>query len=515
MSARTMPLPLSPTCAMPWLASSSGIPGNGGSNRGSTRTEEEIRRDRKILGCGFRRWMMLLAALLIQLTTGTIYAWSVFNQPVDGYIYGNIHEGRAALASSILICFSGVGSLAMGPLLDRRGPRLVLGVSAFCFALGQLVTALGIYVRQMGLVYVGYSVLGGYGIGGCYIVPVSMLQKWYPDRRGFASGFAVAGLGIGAIVCAEIAEPLLELCGVPLTFVAFAVLFSVLLSVAVYIVRTPPPDYAPLVGGHTHATAMGGTEAAMPTKIEYTIIDTLLSREYRLLYWLFIAGSAFCGRILFAWLSDTIGRKTTFVGVFAVQIACIALETVFLQHRSLWPYLVSNWAVTACFGGILSLTPPTLAELFGIENISTGFSILFVGWSMSGTLCGVTFTAIYNRLLDTKRYTASDPAVYAINYLWLLAICCTGMIALCFVRMTVHDRLFPPVPGQWLCMRVGARLLRISTCRGVELLSPEAQATEWKAYWRTQPVPPSGCVPASTVKQLAHSINRSDNMSDA
>ncbi|RKP28122.1 major facilitator superfamily domain-containing protein [Syncephalis pseudoplumigaleata] len=426
----------------------------------------------------------------MQFTFGSIYAWSVFNQPVDGYIYENTHEGKslclsvrvpsnlldmlgkAPLTYAIMFCFCGVGALTIGPWLERYGPRPTFVLGTFCFVLGHFICGAGVHYRAIALVYLGYGVLTGCGAGMSYITCVSVIQKWYPDHRGGAVGLAVAGLGIGTVAYAKIRLPVVDLLGVTLTFAAEGTVHCILLVIATWIMRVPPPGYT--VGGmRTGGPAMAeaalaksgdageSEQATTPTAIHYALLDVLVDRDYRLLYWLFLAGSLFnvvvasrlpniaidvfrqssdaastavsvdgafsiLGRVLVPLISDYTGRKSIFIGIFSLQLTCIVLLILFIYRGLFWPYMLAHWLVTACFGGGVSLLPPMLAELFGDRNVNTSFgSIILVEWGVCAIGCTFTFTAIYSHLLDTKRYTASDPAVYAINYVWLLAICCT------------------------------------------------------------------------------------------
>ncbi|KAI8057278.1 major facilitator superfamily domain-containing protein [Syncephalis plumigaleata] len=500
-------------------------------NTRSVRTGKQIEQDRTILGYAFKRWLILIAIFLTQFSMGSTFAWAVFNQPVDGYIYGNVHEGMSPLALSIMLCFSGLGVLSISPILERHGPRPILIAGTIIFVTGHLVTAAGVYFKYIALVYVGFSVLAGIATGFCYIVSVTVVQKWYPSHKGAASGFAVACFGIGTMAYAKIALLFMKTWSVPFTLIAYAIVHFVFMSIGTFIMRAPPPDFMSNNGSSVNVVLDDGTIVRTPTRIVYTLIDTLLNREYRLLYWIYLSSSMFslsmmsrlpntivdifnkikilhrplfqcnwssflCMDIRYNWTQDDI------CGLFTLEIACITLMIIFIHTGSFWPFVVSSWFTTACFGGSLSLTPPTVAELFGIRNVSTGFGIMFMGWGVTGTLGGIIVTEIYNYLVDVKQYATSDPFIYTINYYWLLVICCTGMISLWFLRMTVRDRLFPPVPGQCLLIRVGDRLLRVSTSRYVEWLSPEEQNIEWTTFWSTQNVPESGCIPAPVVKQV-------------
>ncbi|KAI9591351.1 major facilitator superfamily domain-containing protein [Syncephalis fuscata] len=529
-------------------------------NTKSERTEAQIIAERRILCFQFQRWMLLPAAFLIQFALGSIHAWSVFNRPVDEYIYGDGQRGMAPTTYSILILFNGIAASLMGPWLERHGPRPSLIIGASLFALGHLIAALGVYVRQISVVYIGYGVVTGYGLGLSYISPVSTLQKWFPDRRGFAAGFAVCGFGAGSMVFAKVPLPVMHVVGLPLTFVILAAIYFTIIIVSSRVMRTPPPGFV-VNGMSSDGVAMEldsngqyvpvkkseDNKEAGPTRIQYTLIESLASREYRLLYPAFLAtcllglvsiarlsdiasnlfhvdsdmastvvsgdgAFSIIGRILFAWSSDAIGRKFTLVTMLVIQIICLILMIIFANTGAFWPFTIAIWVVTACFGGGFSVIPATLTDLFGSKNVGACHGVILTAWAIAGVGGGFLFTGVYNHL-RANGYTPADPYIYNANFYWVLAICIVGVIIELCMRMSVRDRLFPPVAGQITRFRFGSRMVRISTTRGIEMLTKETEDNEWNAFWTAyQPPLESEIVPASTVKEIACSAKKTNTV---
>ncbi|RKP26861.1 oxalate/formate antiporter [Syncephalis pseudoplumigaleata] len=536
-------------------------------NTKMVRTESEIENDRRILCFAFQRWMLLPAAFLVQFALGSIHAWSVFNQPIDKHIFNDPHRNRAPNAYLILIIFNGASACIMGPWLERHGPRSALAIGASLFAFGHLVTALAIHVRQISLVYIGYGVLTGSGLGLSYISPVSTLQKWFPDRRGFAAGFAVCGFGAGSMAFAKVPLPIMDAVGLPLTFVILgAVYFTIIIS-ASRVLRVPPPDFSirgidadgvavdkygatiemqqegEKNGGSSNDTNEKTAAVAEPTRIHYTLIESLSSREYRLLYPAFLAncllglvaisrlsnmatdlfqvsremGSnvvsgdgafSILGRIMFAWLSDSFGRKRSMLLMMLTQIVCLVGMIFFAEYGHFWPFTIAIWVVTACFGGGFSVMPAMLTDLFGSKNVGGCHGVILTAWAIAGAAGGLIFTAIYDYLRTLGR-SVSDPYIYNVNFYWVLAVCVTGLVIEFFLRISVRDRLFPPVPGQITQFRVGTRILRISTTRGIEWLSRAVEDDEWYAYWENrQPPLTSDTVPASMIREMAQQAKK-------
>src|ERR1700682_6322513 len=192
-------------------------------------------RDRTIAGPGYNRWLVPPAALAIHLAIGEVYAFSVFNLPltrVIGITESAPEDWKLSTLGwifSIAIVFLGLSAAVFGKWLEVAGPRKAMFASAACFGGGFLVSALGVELHQVWLLYLGYGVLGGLGLG--YISPVSTLIKWFPDRPGMATGLAIMGFGGGALVAAPLAEALLEHFrtttsqGVAQTFVALGVIY--------------------------------------------------------------------------------------------------------------------------------------------------------------------------------------------------------------------------------------------------------------------------------------------------
>ncbi|KAF9926738.1 hypothetical protein FBU30_003732 [Linnemannia zychae] len=204
-------------------------------------TPQKIQRDRTILGKPFKRWYIAPAAMVFQAICGSVYAWSVFNLPIDVAIYGS-DQKVAPITFYINIGCLGLAASLLGPWLERNGPKKagVIGGSLFCF--GHWIAALGIYLKSIALVFFGYGVVSGLGLGLCYISPISALQKWFPERKGFGAGLSVCGFGIGGLICAKIPLPLINAIGLTLTFVVIGTTYWVILMICACVFRFPPPE---------------------------------------------------------------------------------------------------------------------------------------------------------------------------------------------------------------------------------------------------------------------------------
>jgi MFS family permease len=174
-------------------------------------------KDRIVAGPGFNRWLVPPASVAIHLCIGSVYAWSIFNPPLErvrGVMAPSAEDwslGNVVWIFTVAIVFLGLSAALAGKWLERVGPRLVGTVAATCWGGGFLVGAVGIWTHQLWLVYLGYGALGGCGLGLGYVSPVSTLIRWFPDRRGMAAGMAIMGFGGGAMIGAPLKKWLLGL----------------------------------------------------------------------------------------------------------------------------------------------------------------------------------------------------------------------------------------------------------------------------------------------------------------
>ncbi|KAF9198359.1 hypothetical protein BGZ49_000839 [Haplosporangium sp. Z 27] len=505
-----------------------------------------------MFGAPFNRWAMFPTAFLFQAICGSLYAWSVFNDPIDGYIYGLVTspvtgksappQHNATITFYIAVGCFGLSAALNGPWLERNGPKLAAIIGSTVFFLGNMVAAIGIYAKIMGLLYFGYGVLGGAGLGLCYISPVSALQKWFPDRRGLAAGFAVCGFGAGSIILAEIPQPLIAAVGLPLTFVVLGCCYFVVMLGCAMVFRVPPPGFQ--IGGmdmyrnkvsekklegekaelvqdgvnEKDVEAQANERAAQDFKdpgVNMVLSTAIFSSEYRIIYIMFfgnsIAGLVFlsrlanivkdifnkdestaativainggfnlAGRLFFSTVSDRLGRKNSFFVMLLSQVIILATLPTIMEKQVYWAFLLEIWILTSCYGGGFGCIPAFLCDMFGPSNIGALHGIILTAWSLAGVGGGLLFTGIYNSLL-ADGLTTKDPWVYAANLRWILGVACVGFVFLLFVGTNIHDRLLPKDKGEITRIRIFGRLIRLGTF-GFRMMSKETEEAEWQAY---------------------------------
>src|SRR5204863_3114750 len=187
------------------------------------------------------RWVLAITAFLMQLALGSVYAWSVFLKPV-GAVY-HVSRLQANLTFSIVLLALGITAGFGGYLNNRFGPRVIATLGGILYGLGVILAAFT--APHIFLLYLTFGIIGGIGVGLGYIVALAMLIKWFPDRRGFITGLAVAGFGGGALITSPVAAALIKSIGVGSTFLYLGIAYLVVIVVVAQFFRTAPEGYAP------------------------------------------------------------------------------------------------------------------------------------------------------------------------------------------------------------------------------------------------------------------------------
>ncbi|WP_175945578.1 MULTISPECIES: OFA family MFS transporter [unclassified Caballeronia] len=376
---------------------------------------------------GFSRWMVPPAALAVHLCIGQAYAFSVFNAPltrVVGITQSAPDDWSLTTLGwifSLAIVFLGLSAAFAGKWLEKVGPRRTMFTAACCFGGGFLVSALGVYLHQIVLLYLGYGVIGGIGLGLGYVSPVSTLIRWFPDRRGMATGMAIMGFGGGAMIAAPGSVALMNYfksatsVGVAETFVVLGVLYFISMTIGALAIRIPPADWKP-AGWTPPATAN-----KMITKNHVHIDQALKTPQFYLL-WLVLflnvtagigvlgqasvmiqesfkssitAGAAagfvgllslfnMGGRFVWASASDWIGRKNTYFVFFALGAVLYFLVPQFAQAGSIALFVLAYGVILSMYGGGFATIPAYLADMFGTAFVGGIHGRLLTAWAAAG-----------------------------------------------------------------------------------------------------------------------------------
>ncbi len=395
-------------------------------------------RDRSIAPAGYSRWLVPPAALAIHLSIGQAYAFSVFKNPLlaltgpDGS-HWNLKE--VGYIFSIAIAFLGISAALFGAWLEKAGPRRAMFYSAICFGVGFVISSFGASSHQLWLIYLGYGVIGGIGLGLGYISPVSTLIKWFPDRPGLSTGLAIMGFGGGAMIGGPLANQLMahfKTAGqpsIPYTFITMGILYFLFMMFGVFSIRVTPDGWKPagwepstkhsaLISSHNVAVyeawktpqfwllwvmlfvnvtaGIGILEQASPMIQDLFKGSVGATAAVGFVGLLSIFNMA--GRFFWASTSDFIGRKATYFCFFTLgAVLYFVLPLTRQGQLNSVPLFVGIAVVLlSMYGGGFATIPAYLKDLFGGYNVSAIHGRLLTAWS----LAGIVGPLIVNGILD-------------------------------------------------------------------------------------------------------------------
>ncbi len=388
-----------------------------------------LNKDRIIAPPDYNRWLIPPAALSVHLCIGQVYALSVFNEPLTrvlGVSASTPDDWKLSSVGwiySLGIVFLGLSAAFGGSWLEKVGPRRTMFWAACCFGGGFFLSSLGVWSHQIVLLYLGYGVLGGCGLGLGYVSPVSTLLKWFPDRRGMATGLAIMGFGGGAMIGAPLGVALMAYfksgasVGVAQSFLVMGSAYFASMLVGAFAIRLPPPDWKPV--GWTPKVESN----RMVTQRHVHIDQALKTPQF---YWLWailclnvtagigVLGQAsvliqemFKGRITpeaaagfvgllslfnmggrFFWstASDYLGRKNTYFVYFTLGAFLYSMLPTLAHEGDLVLFIAATAVILSMYGGGFAAIPAYLADVFGTRYVGGIHGRLLTAWSTAGVL---------------------------------------------------------------------------------------------------------------------------------
>ncbi|MCL1979412.1 MAG: OFA family MFS transporter [Methanomassiliicoccaceae archaeon] len=383
-----------------------------------------------------KRYVVLIAGIVIQFCAGTIYMWSVYKGPVAEYLEWD--TGSAGLTSSFMLAAFVAGIFVGGRLMDRVGPRKV------CLA-GSLIMSLGILASSIVtsgspyLIYLTYGIVGGFGVGVVYTCTVSPIQKWFFDRKGFATGLMVGAFGLSLVLFAPLAEFLLSNIGVPSTFVVFGVAFLIICVSASILIGNPPDGYVIPKASPASDQKQFSPREMLRTRSFYLITFSLffilsayfvlnpqfkslgmergLSNEMAVMAVMITGVCSACGRILITWMSDNIGRMSALLLIIGLTLIGVVL-VIFAEDLL---YIVCLALIAFAFGGAAGIYATVTSDHFGTKNMGSNYGLVMLGFGASAlifpllstrisltaifTICAVTCVASLICILLLRRYS--------------------------------------------------------------------------------------------------------------
>jgi MFS transporter, OFA family, oxalate/formate antiporter len=365
------------------------------------------------------RWLIALSAVGIHLSIGSVYAWSNFTVPlIDKFGWST---KQVQFTFSLAILFLGLSAAFLGHFVEKHGPKKSGLLAACFFGAGILGSGIAVSLGSLPLLYITYGVLGGIGLGVGYIAPVSTLVKWFPDRRGLATGLAIMGFGFAAAISSPIMDSLIKSVGIANTFYILGAAYFIVMTVSSLYLERPPADWVPEGFNEKMQSGKSRIKKDLSQLTANEAIKT--SRFYYLWIMLFInvtCGIAILsaakplsqesiglstteaaalvgvlglfngfGRIGWASISDYIGRANTYTTFFVVQIVLFAI----LPHTTeAFLFQVMLAVVYTCYGGGFAAIPAFIGDIFGTKQLGAIHGYILTAWAAAG-LAGPMFAA--------------------------------------------------------------------------------------------------------------------------
>jgi MFS transporter, OFA family, oxalate/formate antiporter len=362
-----------------------------------------------------KRWLIAIAAIAAPLCLGTVHAWSTFKKPIMAS--HNWTETQTQLTYMIAMFVLGIATILGGSLIDKKGPKFTLTWGGIIFSMGTLMSGLAIKINSLWLLYLGYGVCGGIGMGLGYIAPIATLIRWFPDKRGLVTGLAIMGFGFGPFILGLIAPKMIIVQGVANTFFILSIVFLIIITIAAQWHIDPPKEWSPKIPTKKPeleistksltfyeaikwpqwwllwlmlflelAAGLGLVSQLSPFAQDVIkaanplTTDSMLAITGGSVLSVVMIFNAF-GRVTWSWLSDIIKRKNIFIIIFLTQ----AIFYLYLPKiNSVILFTIITSYLLACFGGILAITPALAADYFGTKHIGKIYGMLLTAVTCGG-----------------------------------------------------------------------------------------------------------------------------------
>jgi MFS family permease len=430
-------------------------------------------REHTVAKPGFSRWMVPPAALCVHLCIGQAYALSVFNLPMTKLLGisqsgpGDWKLTELGWIFSLAMLFLGGSAAVFGRWVEEGGPRKAMFTAGCLWAGGFLISAFGVSIHNLWLIYLGYGVIGGCALGIGYISPVSTLIKWFPDRPGMATGMAIMGFGGGAFIASPLSVWLMSKfntathVGVAETFVVMGCIYFCFMMVGAAIVRVPAPGWAP----EGYVTPKAATK--LITKNDVYVYDALKTPQFWLIWWVLclnvtagigVLGQASAmsqemfpghitpiaaaglvglmslfnmgGRFVWASTSDYIGRRNTYF-VFMVLGFCLYCTVPFAGATGNVALFVCCFLIIiSMYGGGFSTVPAYLKDMFGVRYVGAIHGLLLTAWSAAGVFGPVILNYVreYNINHGIPKAQAYNNTMYIFSGLLVIGFICNFFV---------------------------------------------------------------------------------------
>lgn len=423
-----------------------------------------------------------MGAVLVHLCIGSVYAWSTFNRPMQALFAGQpwwLQPPYTTFTTALALL--GLSAAVGGPWVERHGPRAAARAAAICFGTGLVMGGLGLYLAQPTLVFAGMGLIGGVGCGLGYIAPVSTLVKWFPDRRGMATGMAIMGFGGGAFIAGYLNVILIARLGLPAAVVVLGVLYFVVMLLGAQLLVPAPEGYTGPARERVNATEAARGPRALPSLsssppqqgvaearslsrneavrtpqfallwgmlfINVTAGIGILAQASPMMQDLFGRSAAEAagvvsiislfnagGRFLWASASDWLGRRTTYLLFFVLQGALFLLLPRLAAGGQWWLFQGSLFLIFTMYGGGFATIPAFLADMFGPKNVGAIHGAILTAWSAAAIVGPLIITELSNRAKAALPLGGDPGGVYDQPLLLLALLLGAGIVLTLLVR---------------------------------------------------------------------------------
>lgn len=399
------------------------------------------------------RWCIALAAMGIHICIGSVYAWSVLTKPIMQSMGFTLKE--TTWTFSLAILFLGLSAGFLGSFVQKIGPKKSGLLATGFFCTGMFGTALSLYFHSLPFLYLFYGVIGGIGLGTGYITPVSTLVKWFPDNRGFATGLAIMGFGFASMIAGPAMQILVHSFGLVANFIILGIIYLAIMTASSLYLAPPKSDEVPQIDVTLKTASEKNRPVYADSLSQFTVKQAMKTWQLYMIWFLFFTnitcGIALlavaspmaqdvvhmspmaaasmvgiigfmngAGRIAWATVSDYIGRSTTYILFFFIEVlAFFKLSTV----TGPFNFQILVLLIITCYGGGFSCMPAYLSDLFGVKALSAIHGRILTAWGAAGVVGPL--------LLSWIKETTNS---YAITLQFFSACFIIAFVMMCFLK---------------------------------------------------------------------------------
>lgn len=387
------------------------------------------------------RWGIAVAAVIMQICLGAVYAWSVFVKPLVSLEHWTLTQ--VSLSFTINVFFIGVGTVIGGLWMDNAGPRKVATVGGIIYGLGYALSSYATAHHSLPLLYLCYGVLAGTGGGMGYICPVATVAKWFPDKRGVMTGLAVTGYGAGALLMGPIAAREIVSAGVPTTFLIFGIAYFIGVIATAQFYANPPAGWKP--AGWVPTTAVARAAGTYDYTVKEASATWQMWALWLLLFLSVTAGIMIisqaspiaqqqvhmtpvaagtmvgllgifnaAGRFFWAWISDYLGRARVY---FLLYLIFAAIFFVLPSITSQTALFVAFAGIYLCYGGGFGVMPSFTADYFGAKHMGGIYGWVLLAWGVGGVVSPIMIARLRQ---STGQYTTAFHIIFGVMLVSLI-----------------------------------------------------------------------------------------------